>query len=367
MVAFHPLTVIDIRRETEEAVSILFSVPPALRDAYRFAPGQYLTLRTRIEGEELRRSYSICSGINDNELRVAVKTVPEGKFSHFANAHLAVGDTLDVMAPDGRFTAPIEPEKAKRYLMIAAGSGITPILSLAKTYLHAEPKSQVTLIYGNKSAASILFLEDLQGLKDTYPTRFSLIHILSRQPREVPLFNGRIDREKCRALFTGPAAPVDPVQADEVFLCGPQGMVDDATAALSEAGVALKKIHTELFTPADGGAAIAKARAQRAERLSTEDRAKLRHVTVIYDGIEIELDLASDGIPILDAAMERSADIPYSCKGGMCCTCRCKVLVGDVAMDVNYALTKQETDAGFVLACQSHPMTDEVVLDFDVK
>jgi ring-1,2-phenylacetyl-CoA epoxidase subunit PaaE len=367
MAAFHSLTVLDIRRETEDAVSILLNVPPALADAYRFAPGQYLTLRTQIDGEDIRRSYSICSGVNDNELRVAVKRVPKGKFSHFANHHLSVGDTLDVMPPDGRFTGPIEPDKAKHYLMIAAGSGITPVLSLAKTYLQAEPQSQVTLIYGNKSAASILFLEELQGLKDTFPTRFSLIHILSRQPREVPMLNGRIDRDKCQALFTGPTAPVDPTQADAVFLCGPQGMVEDVTAALTDAGVTSDKIHTELFTPADGGAAIAKARAQRAESLSDEDRAKLRHVTVIYDGIEIELDLASDGVPILDAAMDRSADIPYSCKGGMCCTCRCKVLKGDVAMDVNYALTKEETDAGFVLACQSHPMTDEVVLDFDAK
>lgn len=364
MAGFHSLTVSEIRRETDDAVSIRLDVPDALRDAFRFAPGQYLTLRAEIDGEDVRRSYSICSGVNDNELRVAVKKVQDGRFSSYANDTLAVGDTLQVMPPEGRFTAPIDAAAAKSYLMIAAGSGITPILSLAKTYLEAEPNSTVTLIYGNKTSASIIFLEALQELKDVYPTRFSQIHILSRQPREVPLLNGRIDREKCTALFAG---PVDAADADEVFLCGPQGMIDEAVAALKDAGVEDRKIHTELFTPADGGAAALKAREERAKTLSEADRAKQRQVTLIFDGIESDLAVASDGPAILDAAMETRADIPYSCKGGMCCTCRCKVLEGEVAMDVNYALTPEETEAGFVLACQAHPMTDRVVLDFDVK
>lgn len=364
MAAFHSLTVADIRRETDDAVSIQLDVPEDLKDTFRFLPGQYLTLRTVIDGEDIRRSYSICSGLNDNALRVAVKKVPEGKFSCFANGTLKPGDKIDVLPPDGRFTAPVAADNAKRYLMIAAGSGITPILSLAKTYLTEEPGSEVVLIYGNRSAASIIFLEELQGLKDRFPTRFSMVHILSRQPREVPLLNGRIDREKCAALFQG---AVDVSDVDEVFLCGPEGMVEDAKAALADAGVDEKKIHIELFTPADGGAAAKKAREERAASLSAEDRAAQRKVTIVFDGIESDHAVATDGPAILDAAMELRADIPFSCKGGMCCTCRCKVLKGEVAMDVNYALTPEEVEAGFVLACQSHPMTDEVVLDFDVK
>lgn len=364
MSGFHSLTVSEIRRETDDAVSIRLDVPENLRDAFRFSPGQYLTLRAEIDGEDVRRSYSICSGINDNELRVAVKKVLDGRFSTYANDTLAVGDTLQVMPPEGQFTAPVDPSTAKSYLMIAAGSGITPILSLAKTYLEAEPNSTVSLIYGNKTSASIIFLEALQELKDVFPTRFSQIHILSRQPREVPLLNGRIDRKKCEALFAG---PVDPKDANEVFLCGPHGMIEEVTEALKAAGVDERRIHTELFTPADGGAAARKAREERARMLTDDDREKQRKVTLIFDGIESDLNVASDGPAILDVAMETRADIPYSCKGGMCCTCRCKVLEGEVAMDVNYALTPEETEAGFVLACQSHPMTDRVVLDFDVK
>lgn len=364
MPSFHSLTVGDIRRETDDAVSIRLDVPADLSDTFRFSPGQYLTLRATIDGEDVRRSYSICSGVNDNELRVAVKKVPEGLFSTFANDTLKPGDMLEVLPPDGRFTAPIDPTASKSYLLIAAGSGITPILSLAKSYLAEEPESLVTLVYGNRAAASIIFGEALQDLKDAYPTRFRLIHILSRQPREVPILNGRIDAEKCQALFSG---LIDPTDADEIFLCGPQGMIDDVQAALSGAAVEPKRIHTELFTPADGGAAAEKARAERAAALSEEDLEKQRDVTVIFDGIETDLRVASDGPTILDAASEMRADIPFSCKGGMCCTCRCKVLEGTVEMDVNYALTAEEVDAGFVLACQSHPMTDKVVLDFDKK
>lgn len=363
MAAFHTLTVSEIRRETDEAVSLRLDVPEALKDEFRFEPGQYLTLRTEIDGEDVRRSYSICSGVNDNELRVAVKKVQNGRFSTFANETLAEGDSLQVMPPEGRFTAPVNPATAKHYLMIAAGSGITPILSLAKSYLEAEPNSVVTLIYGNRTAGTIIFLEALEDLKNLYPTRFSLIHVLSRQPRESALMNGRIDKEKCAALFAG---PVDAGDADEVFLCGPQGMVEDAQGALKDAGVPENRVHIELFTSADGAEA-AKAQAERAQSMSEEDLAKLRKVTLIYDGIESDLRIATDGPSVLDAAMESRADIPFSCKGGMCCTCRCKVVRGDVEMDVNYALTPEETEAGFVLACQAHPVSDDVLLDFDVK
>jgi len=364
MAGFHDLEVAEVTRETEDAVSIRLSVPESLAQDFQFLPGQYLTLRTTIDGEDVRRSYSICSGLNDNQLRVAVKKVPHGKFSNFANDVLKAGDRLSVMTPDGRFTAPVDQSHAKHYLMIAAGSGITPVLSLAKSYLEIEPNSTVTLIYGNRKADGILFREEIQNLKDVHPTRFSLIHILSRQPREVPLLHGRIDRAKCDALFAG---PVDPGDADEIFLCGPEGMIDDARAALSDAGVPEERVHVELFTPADGGEAAKAAQAARVASMSAEERGAARKVTVIFDGIESTHDVATDGPAILDAAMEGRADIPFSCKGGMCCTCRCKLLSGKVDMDVNYALTPEEVEAGFVLACQSHPLTDEVTLDFDVK
>lgn len=364
MARFHPLTIAELRRETKDAVSILFDVPEALAHMFKFAPGQYLTLRTTIDGEDIRRSYSICSGVNDNELRVAIKRIDGGLFSGFAAERLREGDVLDVMPPEGRFTAPIDQSHAKRYLMIAAGSGITPILSLTKSFLAGEPDSAVTLIYGNRNAASILFLEALQGLKNLYPTRFSLVHILSRQPREIPLMNGRLDRAKCAALFDG---PVDAAGADDVFLCGPEGMIDGARAALSGIGIPDDAVHVELFTPADGGVAAATARAKRAETLSTEEIARPRAVMIHYDGIETALRMATDGPAILDVAAEIRPDLPYSCKGGMCCTCRCKVIEGQVEMDVNYALSAQEVAQGFILSCQAHPLTDRVILDFDAK
>lgn len=364
MARFHTLTIADIRQETEDAVSILFDVPSTLTGTFRFRPGQYLTLRTMIDGTDVRRSYSICSGINDNELRVAVKRVQDGVFSNFAMQSLAKGDSLDVLPPEGAFTALIKPDHAKRYLMVAAGSGITPILSLTKSILTEEQDSAITVVFGNRDAASILFLEELEGLKNLYPTRFSLIHVLSRQPRDIPLLNGRLDREKCAALFQGPA---DARQFDEAFLCGPEGMIADAKAALLDLKMPESAIHIELFTPVDGGSAVIQAREKRAENLSAEEIARLRSVLVRYDGIETELLLATDGPSILDAVSERVPDLPYSCKGGMCCTCRCKVLEGDVEMDVNYALSPEEVANGFILSCQAHPMTNRVVVDFDEK
>lgn len=362
MSAFHPLKVAEVARETDEAVSIRFAVPDDLAETFRFAPGQYLTLRTAIDGAEVRRTYSICAGLADGELRVAVKKVPDGLFSRFANDELAPGDVIEVMPPDGRFTSPIAAGQKKRYLLIAAGSGITPILSIAKSVLSEEPESEVALIYGNRTVSAIMFKEALDALKDRYPERFSLIHILSRQPQDVPLFNGRIDREKCETLFE---RLIDPGAQDEIFLCGPHRMTRTIQEVLAERGVPEARVHVELFQT-DGEAEIAAARRARAEAMGA-DAAAARRVTVIYDGVDTSFELATDGDSVLDAALARRGDMPFSCKGGMCCTCRAKVVSGEVSMDVNYALTQEEAAAGFVLTCQSHPITPEVVIDYDQR
>lgn len=359
---FHPLTVTDLRRETDDAVSIRLDVPGALKETFAFAPGQYLTFKADIDGEEVRRTYSVCSGLTDVELRVAVKKVPDGRFSGYANDGLSIGDRLEVMPPEGRFTSPIEAGQKKRYLLVAAGSGITPILSIARSVLTLEADSSVTLIYGNRTVSSIMFKEDLDALKDRYPSRFSLFHVLSRQPQDVPLFNGRIDATKCEAFFE---RLVDPAMQDEVFLCGPRAMTETVRTVLRDKGVDDARIHVELFTT-DSEEEIAAARARRIEDLGAEAGA-LKQVTVIFDGVDTTLDLAADGQSVLDAALERRGDMPHSCKGGMCCTCRAKLVEGEVSMDVNYALTDEEVEDGFVLTCQSHPMSDRVVIDYDQR
>ncbi len=362
-ISFHPLKIADVRRETDEAVSIGFDVPEALKETFAFQPGQYLTLKTEIGGEEVRRNYSVCSGLGDGELRVAVKKVPDGVFSTFANEKLSAGDVIEVMPPEGRFTSALAPTQRKSYLLIAAGSGITPVLSIARSVLTREPESRVTLLYGNRTVSSILFKEELEALKDRYPSRFSLMHILSRQPQDVPLFNGRIDREKLEQLFEG---LIDPAAQDEIFICGPVTMTETAQAVLAEHGVAEDRIHVELFTTEHNAAEIEEARRRRAERLGAA-AGEAKHVMVIFDGVDTAFDLATDGDSILDAALEKRGDMPFSCKGGMCCTCRAKVIEGEVAMDVNYALTDEEVEAGFVLTCQSHPLSDRVVIDYDQR
>lgn len=359
---FHPLKVAEVRRETDDAVSIRFEPPADLREAFAYQPGQYLTLKTVIDGEEVRRSYSICSGLDEGEIRVAVKKVPDGLFSGFANDRLAAGDVIEVMAPEGRFTSPLAADQKKRYLLIAAGSGITPILSIARSVLATEPDSEVALIYGNRTVSSILFKEPLDALKDRYPSRFSLFHVLSRQPQDVPLFNGRIDREKCEEFFE---RLIDPTAMDEIFICGPYRMTETVQQVLAEKGVPASRVHVELFLT-DNAAEIEEARAKRAEQLGAA-AGEAKQVTVIFDGVDTQLEIAPDGSSILDAALEKRGDMPFSCKGGMCCTCRAKVVEGEVAMDVNYALTEEEVEAGFVLTCQSHPLSDRVVIDYDQR
>jgi len=328
---FHSLKVADVRRETDDTVSIAFEVPDALAAEYAFQQGQYLTLRTTVDGEEVRRSYSICSGLDEGELRVAVKKVEGGAFSTYANENLKPGAELDVMTPTGRFTTPVDPAEAKTYALFASGSGITPVISIAKTLLAREPESKVLLFYGNRTVASIIFREALEDLKNRYLGRFGLYHVLSREKHEAELFTGRLDAEKvktfCRTLL-------NPAAVDHFFVCGPDTMIADVTRGLEEIGVPKEKVHFELFNTNPVGVVKPKP----VEHGKREAKGDTAHVTVILDGVSHDFDLGFDGQSILDAATEKGLDLPYSCKGGVCCTCRAKLQEGKVDMAVNYAL-----------------------------
>ena len=350
---FHTLRVASLRRETEDAVSLTFAVPDALRAAYGYTPGQYLTLRSKIDGADVRRSYSICSGLDDAELRVAIKRVPGGAFSTWANQTLRAGDSLSVMTPDGRFGIAIEPDRARTLVAFAAGSGITPVLSILKTVLAREPLSNFVLFYGNRSTGSIMFRGELEDLKDRYLARLSVFHVLSREQQDVPMLNGHLDAEKAGVLMR---ALVSPDAVDHAFVCGPQPMIEGLEKALADLGLSRARIHVERFTPGIGGrppvVVVPPATPPKAI------------VTVISEGARWEIPVA-EGEAIIDAAIRAGRNLPFSCKGGMCCTCRAKLLEGRVEMTVNYSLEPWETEAGYVLTCQSHPVTERVVVDYD--
>lgn len=356
-VHFHPLTIKDIRRETPECVSISFDIPEALADTFRFTQGQNITLRTQVNGEEIRRSYSICAAPYENELRVAIKEVFNGTFSGFANKKLKTGDVLEVMPPTGRFFTPLDPGTKRNYLAFAAGSGITPVLSLIKTTLVTEPQSSFTLVYGNRNRGSIIFREELEALKNKYVSRFRVVHILSREQSDTPIGNGRIDAEKCRQLFH---KLIDPLGMHAIYLCGPETMIFAVKESLEAIGVDKAKIHFELFNTPGQTNDI------RPVTLK-ENQGKTSKVTIRLDGNAFSFDLPWNGISVLDAALAKGADLPFACKGGVCCTCRAKVVKGEVDMDINYALEKDELAAGFVLTCQAHPRSDEVEIDFDQR
>ena len=356
---FHRLTVAQVQRETDEAVCVRFEVPHALCAKFAFVQGQYLTLRHTIGGEDLRRSYSICSGVDDDCLRVAIKHVEGGRFSTYANEELRVGDVLDVMPPEGRFNSVLAADNDKNYLCIAAGSGITPVLSIVKSILSREPRSHVTLLYGNQRVASIMFRDELERLKNRYMARFQLVHVLSRENRDVEILNGRIDNRKgaelCRNLL-------DLQGIDEFFLCGPEAMIAEVSRGLRSAGVDAARIHYELF---GASAADAQAVVERHHARARRYAGKVSRVTVKADGRETILELSPDGENILDAALEAGVDLPFACKGGACGTCKARVIKGEVEMDVRHALEDSEIVAGYVLSCQAHPLSDEVLLDFD--
>jgi len=358
MSRFHPLVIASVRHETRDAFVVTFAVPPALRDAFAFRAGQHLALRAFIGGEEVRRSYSICSAVQDGALRVAIKRVAGGLFSNWANDTLAPGAVLDVMPPEGRFGLAPVPDGRRHYLAFAAGSGITPILSILKTTLLAESHSRFTLLYGNRASSSVLFRDELAALKDTYLTRLNLVHVLSRERQDIDLFNGRITGDKCRALLRD---WVRAEHADLAFVCGPEAMMHGVAAALREAGMPPERIRIELFSAAPRRHAVQEARAPYGPQAA----ARRTDVTVVMDGAHAAFAMDRESESILDAGLRAGLDLRYSCKGGVCSTCRCKVVEGAVDMDVNYALEDYEVARGFVLSCQAFPVTDRVVLDFD--
>jgi ring-1,2-phenylacetyl-CoA epoxidase subunit PaaE len=355
---FHPLRVREVAPDTDEAVIVSFDVPPELQETFRFNHGQYLTLRAMRNGKDLRRSYSICAGVDDPCLRVGVRKVAGGAFSQWVHQGLKAGDTLEVMPPQGRFFVPLDPSAERHYLGVAGGSGITPILSIMKTVLAREPRSRFTLIYSNRRPATTMFKEEIEDLKNRYLTRLSLHHVFTQEHVDAPLYAGRLDREKLGRFFN---TVIDPSRIDHAFVCGPFQMNDEVEAALHDAGVAAERIHIERFgaplpTPADA--------MKHEARPEDADGAR---VVVVRDGLQREITFRKTDPSILDAAAAAGMDVPYSCKSGVCSTCRAKVLEGQVRMDRNFALEKAEVEAGFVLTCQSHPLTERVVVSFDER
>lgn len=358
---FHPLRVKDVRRETADCISVAFDIPPELANVFAFTQGQNITLKTSIDGQELRRSYSVCSSPHDDELRIAVKKVNEGKFSSWAFTQLQPGATIDILPPTGKFFTPLHTDHKKNYVAFAAGSGITPILSIIKTTLIAEPGSSFTLFYGNKNRASIIFKETLEALKNTFLNRFSIHHILSREKTDSPLNQGRLDAEKCASIF---AHVMKLENCDEFFICGPQAMIFSIKDFLESKGVDKKKLHFELFTvPGKTNTAVNTS----TQETQTSVPSTLSSITIQLDGIAFNFKLSYTGEAILDAALQQGADLPYACKGGVCATCRAKLISGQVSMDTNYALEPEEIANGFILTCQSHPRSEKVHIDFDQK
>ena len=354
MAKFHPLKVKALEHPTEDSVAVTFHIPSELKDEFRFTQGQHLTLKQTIAGEDVRRSYSICSCPLNEELTVAIKKLEGGKFSTYANEVLGTGTQLEVMPPHGSFHVPLESTNEKTYVAFASGSGITPILSIIETTLRTEPKSNFTLFYGNRKTATIMFHEKLEALKNQFMGRFSLYHILSKERQESDFFNGRIDAEKVsnysKTFF-------NPDIVDHYFTCGPEQMMISVRDTLIDLGVPDDKIHLELFTSPVG-------------KLGSEQQ-KVKHdvakaeITVVLDGNSITFPYDSDE-PILDVAFNNGADLPYACKGGVCSTCVCKLEEGDVEMDVNYALEPDELERGLILSCQAYPKSEKVKLNFDV-
>lgn len=359
MARFHPLQVIDVHRDTRDAVVVTVKPSAEQSELFEFIPGQYLTFRRDFDGEELRRSYSICSGIQDGTLRVGIKRVDGGAFSTWANEELTVGTTLEAMVPMGSFHIPVAEDEARHYLGFAGGSGITPLLSIIKSRLVQEPDCRFTLVYANQQTSSMMFRDELEDLKNEYMGRLSIVHIFDREGQEIELFTGRIDREKCDALFK---SWINLPSVHTTFICGPEPMMLTIADALKEHGVAKDRIKFELFASAQPGRARRQTTASEAAKGSLAERCM---ATVTLDGISRTFEFPKEGQSILDAAIENDMDAPYSCKAGVCSTCKAKVLEGEVEMLINHALEDYEVEQGYVLSCQCYPITDKVVLSYD--
>ena len=356
----HALTIARTWREANDTLCVQLDVPDELKDAFIFKPGQYLTFSAQVQGQEVRRSYSICAGKNE-PLTVAIKCIDGGLFSQFAHAHFTQGMRADVAAPDGQFTPKLNPDNRKRYLCIAASSGITPIISIIKSVLAEEPGSQVTLLYGNRRSADVIFREQLAWVKNAHMARFQWINIFSREKQDAPILNGRINNKKGAELSRN---LIDLKSYDEFFLCGPEAMISEVSRGLRDEGISESSIHYELFfaSAEDARKAIQRhhERARQYAGLTTE-------VSVRYGAREVNFELTADGENILDGAMDSGLPLPFSCRGGVCATCKAKILEGEVEMDLNHALSEEEVAQGFVLTCQAHPVSQRVVVDFDVR
>jgi ring-1,2-phenylacetyl-CoA epoxidase subunit PaaE len=356
---FHKLAIKEVRRETPECVSVLFEIPEEIKKDFAFKQGQSLTMRTFLNGEEVRRTYSICACPLDDEWRVAIKKQEGGIFSGFANEQLKQGDVLEVMQPVGKFYTDLDPKQKKNYVALAAGSGITPVVSIIKTTLRTESKSQFTLVYGNRNKNSIIFKEELEGVKDKFIDRFSIIHILSRERTDAPINSGRIDLEKLNELNK----LISYATVDEFFICGPEEMIFCVKDFLENRGIDKKKIHFELFTtPGENRKGEVKRKKSEVKEAGPTSK-----ISVKLDGIMFDFELGLNAEPILDAALKQGADLPFACKGGVCCTCKAKLLEGEVDMEVHWGLENEEIEQGYILTCQSHPKTEKVVIDFDIK
>jgi ring-1,2-phenylacetyl-CoA epoxidase subunit PaaE len=356
MARFLPLKVTDVRRETRDAVVLTLAPRDEDRALFDFTQGQYLTFRRSFDGEELRRSYSICAGVDDGCLQVGIKRVDGGAFSTWVNENLAPGDEIEAMPPMGKFSMPLDPDAARHYVGFAAGSGITPVLSIVKTVLRREPKSRFTLVYANRQISSIMFREELEDLKNLYLGRFSVLHVLESEAQEIDLFTGRIDAAKMTALFD---RWIDPKSVDAAFICGPEPMMLTVAQSLRDHGLRDDQIRFELFASSQPGRAKARPVSK------TTEAGEGTQATVTLDGATRSFAMPREGQTILDAAIANNLDAPYSCKAGVCSTCRCKVLEGEVEMAVNHALEDYEVRAGYVLSCQSYPLTDRVVVTYD--
>jgi len=383
---FHRLSISKVR-ELPDGVAITFDVPDELKPTFAFTPGQYLTIEASIQGEptvgeasagepsdvkKIRRTYSICSSNQDVSLEVGIKSIENGVFSNYALS-LKAGDQLDVMPPEGRFIRAIDKQNQTQTLLIAAGSGITPCLSIAKSVLASEPNSSITLINGNRTISSIMFRADIAALKDEYTDRFSVINMLSRERQDIERFNGRISAQSVTALNTDGLIRVS--EFENAYLCGPMDMVHGVTTCLLELGMNQNQVHTELFTTENFAAAEtdnatlagnARSNSVNSNNVSNkQDNADQHNVTIILDGSQTGLNVNSSTDTVLSAAQRAGIDMPFSCAGGMCCTCRCKVVEGSAKMDINFSLAEWEIKAGYILACQARPSSEKLVLDFD--
>lgn len=354
---FHPLIIKEIKKQTADCVSITFAIPAELKEDFTFAQGQNITLKTSIDGEEVRRSYSICTAPFENELSVAIKRVDGGRFSTYANGQLQKGDSIEVLPPTGKFNTTLDPANKKAYVAFAAGSGITPVISIIKTTLQTEPESNFTLVFSNRNRASIIFFEELEGLKNKYLQRFNFINLLTREKTDAPIFSGRIDAEKLSQL----SKLIDYKRQDEFFICGPEEMIFCVKGFLENEGIVKKKIHFELFTTPG-------IKKEKSNSVKNETAQNIKSMVLIkLDGRTVEFTMGFDSSSILDEALKQGADLPFACKGGVCCTCKAKLIEGEVHMDVNWGLEQEEVARGFILTCQSHPVTERVVIDFDAR